>query len=500
MPALRGLPLLALCLLPAADAAARVAWSTPGSYRFRLNHLSDVPLDELGTLTGQNFWGTHRLRIDPTIETGPVRVHIEVDVLTGQILGDTNSIGADFVERRDGNPERSTAGWTTVEPRMLWVDWQWEWGYLQAGQLGAHFGLGLLDHDGLEPEAEDHLERFGDQWAGDLVDRLLVAVRPLAPVSLREARELVLAAGIDNIWQDDEASLLENDSAWRIFGMLLYPGEEVQTGLYVVHRRQTDSDDDRLVTTAFDLFGRWLLSWYRLGAEVKLEGEAVLVTGRTDRQRAASSGEESDLLQLGWVLAGEIAWHCPRVATGLELGYASGDADPADAELRAFTFDRGHHVGLVLFPDVLRLVSLRSAERLADPTRVGRPPGGADTLPTDGAVRNAFYLLPGVTWRPGRWRLSGGALVAWAAEPFLDPYRTLEAGGTPRSHRDREAALFYGTEAMAGVHYTLSVPNMLDVLEVGVQSGVFFPGAALQGAMDNEPIVKVLGQVDLRWR
>ncbi|MEZ4467814.1 MAG: hypothetical protein R3F43_26060 [bacterium] len=110
-------------------------------------------------------------------------------MLIGQIFGDTNTARARSVERRYGNPERSTAGWTTVEPRMLWIDWQWDWGYLQAGQLGADFGLGLVDHDGLEPEAEEErfLERFGDVIAGDLVDRLLVAVRPLAPVSSRGA-------------------------------------------------------------------------------------------------------------------------------------------------------------------------------------------------------------------------------------------------------------------------------------------------------------------------
>jgi hypothetical protein len=493
----RLIPLLLLGL--AAPAAARVSWSTPGSYRFRVHHLTDVPLDEQGTTTGQNVWGSHRLRIDPTIETGPVRVHIQLDVLTGQTFGDTNGIGAGFVERRDGDPERSSAGWTTVEPRMLWVDWQWDWGYLQAGQLGAHFGTGLLDHDGID-RGVGEVERFGDVWAGDLVDRLLVAVRPLAPVYLREARELVLAVGIDNVWQDDEASLLSDDFAWRLFGMLLYPGEEVEAGVYIVHRRQTDRDDDSLVSTAFDAFGRVVHSLYRHGADLKVEGEAVLVTGRTNRQRAASSGEESDLLQLGWSLNGELAWRCPRVAAGLELGYASGDSDPADAELRTFTFDRGHTVGLVLFPEVLRLVSLRAAERLADPTRVGRPPGGADTLPTDGAVSNAFYVMPGLTWRPGRWRLSTAALIAWAAEPFLDPYRTLEAGGTGRSHRDQPASRYYGTEAMAGAHYTLSILGVTDALEFGVQGGVLVPGEALEGAVDDDLVFKVLGRVDLRWR
>ena len=498
----RWLPAVLLALAPATDAAARVRWSTPGSYRLRVHQLTDVPLDEQGTTTGQHIWGTHRLRIDPTIEAGPTRVHIQLDVLTGQIFGETNAIGSDFVERRYGNPERSTAGWTTVEPRMLWIDWEWDWGYLHAGQLGADFGLGLVDHDGLEPDADEarYVERFGDVIAGDLVDRLMIAVRPLAPVSLREARELVLAAGTDYVWQDDEARLLDDDSAWRVFGMLLYPGEEVDAGVMAVHRRQTDANEDRLVTTTFDAYSRWLLPLYRLGADLRVQGELALVTGHTNRQRTAGSGDESTLLQLGWTLDAQIAWRCPRLATGIEAAYASGDADPADSQLRAFTFDPGRHVGLVLFPDVLRLVTLRAAERLADPTRVGRPPGGADQLPTDGAVRNALYFMPGVTWRPGAWRLSTSALVAWAAEPFLDPYRTLESGGPGRSHRDVPAARFYGTEVMAGVHYTVAQAAFLEAMEIGTQAGVLFPGGALEGEMGDDPIVKIMGRLDLRWQ
>ncbi len=492
---------LAMAALAPAPSSARVRWSTPGGYRLRVAGIDRFDLDAEGTDTGQRVQGRHRLRIDPTIELGPVTLHLELDVLSGQIFGDTNSIGARFVERRHGDPEERFDGWTTVEPRQAWLELETRFLRVEAGQLGSGWGMGLVAGDGADDSPEEQsrwLEPFGDRWSGDLVQRLTVATRPFAPFEHGELGDLLVGAAVDQVYQDDQASLLDDDLAFEVLGFVEYPGEEVTAGAVAVHRRQTDRDGDRLITTSLDLHGRWTLPLYRVGGELRLQAEAVLEVGETDRLRPAGSPQGVDLLRLGWAAKGEMSWRCPRVATGVEVGYASGDADPDDGEAHAFTFDPDHRVGFILFADVLRLVTLRGAERLADPSRVGVVPAGAEQLPTDGAVRNAWYVFPGVTWRPGPWQLSLAGLVAWAAQPFLDPSATYEAGGVARNHRGQPAQRFYGGEVMGAAHYGFVVPR-LEQVRVGLQAGAFVPGGAIDHDLADGAVYKVLGRVDLRW-
>lgn len=491
--------LIAIALLLLATAAdARVRWSTPGSYRLRATGLTPFPLDAHQTETGQRLLGEHRLRIQPTIEAGPLFVHLEIDVLTGQIFGDTNPIGSAFVERRHGDPTVWYDGWTTVEPRQAWIDLQLPWFGLEFGQMGADWGMGLLDDDGRDDPDDRWVQRLGDKRNGDLVDRVLLSVRPLRPFTHGALGDAVLSLGGDHVWQDDLASALDGDTAWRIVGALSWPGDALSGGLYGVHRIQTDEDGDETARTALDAHLRLNLPLFLIGAEVKVEGEIVGVLGETDAVRPATSPTGVDLLGLGWALRAEMAWRCPQVAAGVEVGYASGDADPDDGEWRAFTFDPDFRVGLVLFPDVLRLVSLRSAERAADPNRVGIAPAGADWLPTDGAVRNAIYLNPGVTWRPGAWTLTGMAVLAWGSEPFVDPFETFESGGQPRNHRDEPAARFYGVEAAFGAGWRFALADIATG-ELGVQGGALFPGAALDEALDDGPVAKAVGRIRLAW-
>ena len=487
-----------------APANARVKWDTPGSYRLRPVAIGEFSLDAGGADTGQRFYSRHRLRIDPTLKAGDFKLHIQLDVLTGQVIGDVNFVGSRFVERRHGNPEREFDGWTRVEPRMLWFEWRSPIGAIRAGQMGSRWGMGLLAADGTgdrearDGEADRWVERFGDDWNGDLVQRLLVATKPLALVTHGSLGDVVVAAGIDNVYQDDQASWLDDDDAKQFIASIVYPGEEFFVGSYVAHRRQEDRDGERLDVTAFDVHGRWLLPVYTINADLRIEGEAVLLVGETDRLRPAASPDGIDIRQLGWAARGEISWHCPRVAAGVEVGYASGDSDPDDDEARDFTFDPDHKVGLILFPDVMRLTTLRAAERVADPGRAGEPPAGVEHLPTDGAVRNAIYAFPGVTWRPGQWRLTTAMLFAWGAEPVLDALETFAAGGTAKNHRGFDAARFYGWELDGAVHRRFGVDGF-GAMSIGIEAGLFFSGPALGGSGDSEPVGKMVGRLDLRW-
>lgn len=497
----RPLPIIAALITLtglAAVAEARVRWSTPGAYRLRLAGISAFPLDAQQTDSGQQLFAEHRLRINPTIEAGPLSVFIEIDVLTGQIFGDTLAVGTAFVERRHGDPTRWYDGWTTVEPRQAWFELQLPWFDFEFGQMGADWGMGLLDDDGQDKSDDTWVERLGDKRNGDLVDRALISVRPLRSFTHGPLGDAVLSVGGDHVWQDDLASALAGDTAWRLVGSLWWPGDALSGGLYAVHRWQTDDNGDETSRTAIDAHLRLNLPLFLLGAEVRVEGELVGVFGETNALRPATSPAGVDLLGLGWAARAETAWRCPRIAAALEVGYASGDADPDDGEWRAFTFDPDFRVGLVLFPDVLRLISLRSAERAADPERVGIAQAGADWLPTDGAVRNALYVSPGVTWRPGRWTLTGMAVLAWGSEPFVDPFETFEAGGQPRNHRGEPAARYYGVELAFGVGWRFELGDVLHG-ELGLQGGALHPGPALDEAFDDGPVAKLVGRAQLAW-
>lgn len=462
---MRPLPFICCALALGAGAAdARVRWSTPGSYRLRVEALPDIPL-AADTTSEQNLRGRHRLRLDPTVEMGPVVLRLQIDVLTGQIFGDPQPIGAAFVERRAGDPEDPLDGWETVEPRMIWAEYTADWGGVVVGQLGAAWGMGLLDSPGYDDPAEEvrGVERFGDRWFGDLVDRVEVRVRPLAPFTLRPAGDLVLAVGVDHVYQDDQASFLDDDTAIRAFGKLYYPGELVFAGAYVVYRDQRDAEGGALSAVTTDVFLRWDVPLYRLAADLRVQAEALVQVGETDR-----GGVAQDILAAGGAVRAELQWRCPEIAVGGEAGYASGDGDAGDGVRHDLALDPDHRVGLILFSDVLRF------RRLAALDAAGGGAPDARSSPPNGAVTDALYVFPGVTWRPTDWRLTLAGLAAWTA--------------------DTED--LYGLELDGSAHYDWQ-PVPAFRLSAGVQGGVLFPGPALAPAED--PLWKAVGRLDLRW-
>lgn len=502
-PALARLPvvfssLLLILGLAASDSHARVRWTTPGSYRFRMVGIDAFSLDNEGTANQRTFVGQHRLRIDPTIEAGPARFFIQLDVLTGQIFGAPNPVGARFVPRRRGDPEDVFNGWTTVEPRLLWGRVDTAIGRVTFGQMAANWGMGLLDNDGADRDESPWVETFGDSWNGDIVDRFVFEIQPAEPFTLSRLSEVRFGLGADHVYQDDQASFLDGDSAYRLFSTLYYPGEEVFAGLMLMYRTQDDRDGDRFEATWIDATVRWQAPFYRINAELKIEAEGVIQFGQTDRERPRAAVDGVDILAGGLAARADLAWRCPRVAIGLETGFATGDGDPQDGASRAFTFDPDHRVGFILFSETLRQISLRGAERLADAGRVGFPPAGVDEIPTDGGVRNAVYINPTVTWRPGASRLSLMALAAWSATPFQDPYETFGAGGEPRNHQGRIAERFYGVEAALSASHEFAVASKLPV-SLGFQGGMLFTGSALGRRLSEAPVWKSVARLGLRW-
>lgn len=481
---------------------AQTRYDVPGELRMRVESVSDSTLDDRGTRSGGQTRGRHRLRIDPTISGRIFDVRLQLDLQSGQSFGEIADDGATFVDRRDGDPLDRYDGWQRFLPRQAWFELRTPVGIIRAGQMASQWGLGLVAHDGEREATVDDRGRprphvYGDPWTGDLVDRVLIATRPFAAVGDGVLAPLTLALGADSVWEDDNANVLDGDEAYQLVGSLFHRGRAHFLGTYGAWRTQTDADGETLEVLVSDAFargsfdlpgGRWALT---------LEGEAALVTGETTRLRTEAAPGGVEVLQLGGLARIHLSDARSRWVLALEGGYASGDANVDDERASTFAFDQNHRVGLVLFPELLRRVSLVAAERAADPARAGQPPSGVDQLPTDGAVRNAVYAQPSWTWRPGRWTLATSALFAWAASAFEDPASTFETGGFGRNPWGEPAARFYGVELDAAALYRWPVSPLRSV-EVGIEGGVFMAGAALEG-LGQGPESKVSARVDVAF-
>jgi hypothetical protein len=168
----------------------------------------------------------------------------------------------------------------------------------------------------------------------------------------------------------------------------------------------------------------------------------------------------------------------------IELGYATGDADPYDDTQRRFVFASNYRIGLLLFDEVMRWQTARASTAAQDPllTNDTRPTPGVDRLPSNGAVYGAQYLNPTFVVRPRQWLdLKLGLLVAQTTADNVDPYRLTTSGnyvnyqgGSPRKH-DLGVELDTGAEARLPLNTDLT-------LAIGAQGGVLFPGGALEGA------------------
>lgn len=166
----------------------------------------------------------------------------------------------------------------------------------------------------------------------------------------------------------------------------------------------------------------------------------------------------------------------------VEVGYASGDANPYDDVDHRFTFNPNHRVGLLLFDEVLRFQTARSATALRDPVLSGRAVPGVNRLPSDGGVFGAEYVNPTVVVRPQQWLdVKGGVVIAQSTADVVDPYRLVAQGsyvnyrGGDPHRRDLGVELDGGIDTRTALDYGL-------VLTLGAQAGVLFPGGALANA------------------
>jgi hypothetical protein len=467
-----------------------------GTYQLRGNAMSDIPLrapgdGSLPAELGQNYWAEQWLRLRGEVslaerrdaEGNPVpflRFVGVTDVLFGVAFGEL-ALGT-----RPAAWGRDEFGYPGLRLRHLYLEWISDAGVLRVGQMGFSWGLGIVANDGETPPP------FGDYRYGDLVRRVLFASRPFGPASafnLAVAADWVAWDLLANFDRPCPRAGLSGGTGFSGCGDLAFQGVvaafyqegESRLGGYVAYRHQTNYVADELSVFAVDLFGRYVTP-EPSGGDFFLAAEAALVLGTTSITRTPDRPSADVQQFLMAVQTGRTETHVDVIVEG---GYATGDSNPEDGYERRATMDPDHRIGLVLFPEVLAMMTARAAFLAQDPTVSGRPSRGVELLPTNGGVAGAFYFFPHVTWRPFDFLdIRVGGVLAFASTDVVDPYvQRLESrtvnyrGGDPR-HRD----LGFEVDASILLHGEISAETGVQ-LNGGLEGGLLFPGRAFDDAM-----------------
>lgn len=501
-------------LEPTAD--DRVRLLLHGEYQLRGTALSSVPMTATASAraaqpgllldsTGQNGFANHWLRVTPRLQIKKlVEIVAQADVLTGMVAG---QLAHDV--HPDRTPRDSYDGFRNVQPRWLYAQIETPVGLVRVGQQPNHWGMGLLAHDG------DHPSVFGDYRYGQISERILFATKPGGRDS-----EVVVALAGDMVYRDNFARLSEGDRAFQ--GVLATYWERGlhRVGFFGTARTQstdrTSSESihrfsDELDVFAADLHAKTAAKLPSDEAYLFGEAEVAAISGTSNVLRTgamARDGEKTAIRSWGGAVIGGVAFTRARGAptttqrkdtppparfgslvAQLELGYASGDANPHDGTERRFTFDPNHRVGLLMFDELVRWQTARAAAAASDPLLANgeRPPPGIGLLPSQGGVVGAQYVNPTVIVRPRpSLDLKAGAVIAQTTADFVDPYRiTAEGayrnyrGGSPKKHD-------LGLEVDGGVEWRLPLEYAL-TLVLGAQGGVLFPGGAFEDARGARP-------------
>ena len=442
---------------------------------------------------GQNAFVTHWLRLTPRLQLREALVLVAQLDLTGLVVGD-KAIGTSA----DNTPRNDYNAFGNVQPRWLYAEYRLPWGMIRIGQQPNHWGMGVLVNDG------DHPSLFGDYRYGTIVERLLFAFKPGGADS-----DFHVAMAADLVFRDPLARLTEGQQALQGVLAAFWAREPntvghrgtsggTKVGIYTQFRHQRSDRDtaapgitytDDLDQVTVDLHGR-IVERVPGDAHAFLyaEAEAAYTIGATDLGRQARQARTQIRAYGGAAKIGAV--HAKRIETAplgdaskvgqsygdlvgeMEIGYASGDADPYDGASKRFTFDPNHKVGLLLFDEILRFQTARSATAAGE-----RATLGAD--PSNGGVFGAEYINPTVTYRPRSWLdLKGGMVIAQATSEVVDPYRVATSGSYVNYRGQSPKSKDLGLELDGGAQTRFPLDYGL-VGEVGAQAGVLFPGEAL---------------------
>ena len=424
---------------------------------------------------GQNQYVESWLRLRPELSIGArFKLVVHLDVVRA-VVPDAPAQGVGLARE----PRTDLFPYGVVDLRQAYVEWVSPIGVIRAGQQAFNLGLGIVANDG------DRARVFNDYRYGDLVERVSLATRPGGSSS-----NYVLAVAGDLVYRDRLVRLTEGDIALQ--GVLSFfwqdhacraDCERKRVGAVATYRDVSFANGASLWAVLGDVFARWEWPMPDRVGRVFAGAEIAFAYGDTDVARTQYFSDQR-VIQFG----GAAEFGLERddhYRIGVEVGYASGDRNPVDGDQRRFTFNPGHRVGLLMFPEVIAMQTARSAAIATDPALTGRPANGAFLLPSQGGVAGAAYINPTARVNVGRnFDVRAGAVIGVATTDWVDPV-SVQLYGTARNYRGGDASRRdLGVELDLGLNARFPLPGSV-ALTGGVQGAVMFPGHAFDDAAGN---------------
>jgi hypothetical protein len=475
---------------------------------YRANWLYVNPIDLNGVKYRRASWIEHRLRLDAKVDYDEkVKLVMSMDGLDGTLWGDNGTFGQSpspnsGIRVAASNPNNAkpgigfkggdeldpdSYGYVLVPNEQLKIRRAYgevvtPIGVIRIGRQPTVEGTGLLVADG-----DGRPNRFGYSNAGDSVDRILFATKPLEALKPEEDRDKSPDRGVVTfLFYDRVASkeihLFGDDLHGAGFGVRWrnpQPTERTYVELQGIAARRWERQFDTDINIANV---RAIARVDRLSTG--MEGVAIL--GKTREISEALSLINSDPIvrqqvqQFG--ARAVVRWDEPTWTAYLEGDFATGDHNPnPGSALTQLYFAEDTNVGLLMFERILAYETARSAAAgvvLLD--RIGAPTLPAERVDSEGSFSNAIAVFPQFDFRPHQnILLRGGVLMAWSPSGTVDPITSL-------SHRDGKEieddlvnfnggkpGHFYGTELDGRFQW-----RYLDHFVFDLEGAILFPGDA----------------------
>ena len=468
----------------------RATFQVHGEYQLREQGMSDLRLSDYGIAgyapqLDQKERLSHYFRWTPvfTYRT-KLRVIAQLDVPTGLALGDpTQKVSADYFDLSHRQPMSLNARW-------LYAELVAGRGILRIGQQPATWGSGLLFSSGDERLA------LGDPRGGTIVERLSWKGRPFGS---RSRFELLVAS--DLVFADRQSRLTDGDvTVQSMVGASYVSSVSRRLGLLVLGQERKPNVQnlgqnlgkpvERTVTV--DLAGSWNYMVPGQVAHVFAEAEVAQVFGVSQFGDFGRNAEGTSATVRRWgafARVGAVSTHgvaderWGRFGVSLEWAYASGDANANDNADTRFVFEPNRRVGLVLFDEVLRWKTARTAVAGQDLATGQHVP---HDVASQGSIFGATYVAPSILFRPHpRVDVRGSMLVAQATRDFADPVRMRLTGECSNYDGGDCHARDLGLEFDAGVEVREPLQGGMST-SLGAQGGLLLPGHAFDDAHGNK--------------
>ena len=113
-----------------------------------------------------------------------------------------------------------------------------------------------------------------------------------------------------------------------------------------------------------------------------------------------------------------------------------GMPTPSDEVYSTFSMDRDYNAGSIIFDLHQAATEVATYNLITDPEHAGNPPDGVEFAVTEGAIRQAMYLQPTLTYKNfADWMdVAVGSVMAWQTVPVSSPFISYRNGGAAVNH------------------------------------------------------------------